>query len=37
MGKARVAPVKARTIARLELTATTVSVRVREMITKELN
>ena len=37
IGKARVAPVKTMTIPRLELTAATVSVRVVEMITGELD
>ena len=37
MGKACVAPVKTMTIPRLELTAATVSVRVGEMIAKELD
>ena len=37
MGKARVAPVKSMKIPRLELTAATVSVRVGEMIAKELD
>lgn len=37
MGKARVAPVKATTIPRLELTAATVSVRVGELIAEELD
>ena len=37
MGKARVAPVKTTTIPRLELTAATVSVRVGEMISNELD
>ena len=37
MGKARVAPVKIMTIPRLELTAATVSVRVGEMIARELD
>ena len=36
-GKARVAPVKTMTIPRLELTAATVSVRVVEMIARELD
>ena len=37
IGKARVAPVKTMTIPRLELTAATVSVRVVEMIARELD
>ena len=37
IGKARVAPVKTMTIRRLELTAATVSVRVVEMIARELD
>ena len=37
MGKARVVPVKTMTILRLELTAATVSVRVGEMIARELD
>ena len=37
MGKARLAPVKAVTIPRLELTAATVSVRVAELLKKEIN
>ena len=37
MGKARVAPVKATAIPRLELTAVTVSVRVGESINEELD
>ena len=37
VGKARVAPVKTMTIPPLELTAATVSVRVGEMIAKELD
>ena len=37
MGKARVAPVKSITIPRLELTAATTSVRVRNMLVKELD
>ena len=37
IGKARVAPVKTMTIPRLQLTAATVSVRVVEMIARELD
>ena len=37
MGKARVAPVKAVTIPRLELSAATVSVRVAELLKKEMD
>ena len=37
MGKARIAPIKTMTIPRLELTAATVSIRVGEMIAKELD
>ena len=37
MGKARLAPVKAVTIPRLELTAATVSVRVAELLKKEMD
>jgi len=37
MGKAGVAPIKTMTIPRLELTAATVSVRVGEMIARELD
>ena len=37
MGKARLAPIKSVTISRLELTAATVSVRLGEILKKELD
>ena len=37
MGKARLEPIKAVTIPRLELTATTVSIRLGETLKKELD
>ena len=37
MGKARLAPIKVMTIPRLELTAATVSIRLGEVLKKELD